>query len=417
MRGRLVLVGLVVAGSSAVAQFPQPPAPPIQVPRLPDPPKSLPPAQTAPARLPPNLLDPAQRPGVATPGSPAADVPLPYPEDKVYLDSGAVTVTRADGVWRVGSPGRVILATADEHAARAAARVLRDLRPTEWVRVGSPKPVVEYGLRGGKPVKVAGFPRHVVPLDLATARVEQVRGVWVVRDAANIVFNCGPHKADAEQALAVARKYGFNRVGMVGASAAVPALTYFFVGPDGDEQPRPAANPLAVASQEQALARTGVPLPGAGAGYVGEMVRIDPRKVEARRDGAEWVLAHGPDVLARFGPAEWGARDAARTVQDGRFTEFGTVGPVTFFLVGGRAPVRVSLSHLSRTFDPNLLAAREAGGRWVVVEPARSGQDKVLWEVATAAEAETLIRLVRHYRFDQVCRAGGGGLTFLARGR
>jgi hypothetical protein len=369
--------------------------------------------------LPPHLLGQQQYPGANAPGSPntgspAADVPLPYPEDKFHLDVGAVTVTRADGAWRVGPPGRVLLATADEHAARDVARVVRDLRPTEWVRIGSPKPVVEYGLREGKPIKVAAFPRRVVPLDLPTARVEQVRGVWVVRDAANIVFNFGPHKPHAEQALAVARRYGFNRVGMVGPPAA-PALTYFFVGPEGDEQPRPAANPLAVAAQEQALARTGVPVPGLG--HVGEMIRIDPRKVEARRDGPDWVLAHGADVLARFGAGEWNARDAARAVQDGRFTEFCTVGPATFFLVNGRAPVRVSLAHLSRTFDPVLLVVREVGGRSVVVEPARNGPDKLLWEVSGPAEGDALVRLVRHYKFDQVCRAGGGGLTFLARSR
>ena len=411
MRGRLVLAGagLILSAAAGVAQFPQPSAPPIQIPKLPGPPKTVPPPQTPPAPA-------TQAPGLL----PAAltEVILPSAEDKFFLDSTTVGVTRAEGVWRVGPPARAILTTPDEATAREAARVVRDLRPAEWARIGSPRPVVEYGLlRDGKPAKLVAFPRQVVPIDLATVRVEQVRGVWCVRDAANIVFNFGPNKADAEQALAVARKYGFNRVGTVAGPAGAPALTYFFAVTDEGDQPRPAANPLAVAAQERALARTGVPLPGVGPGYVGEMVRIDPRKVAPRRDGHEWVLAHGPDVLARFGPAEWSARDAARVVQDGRFTEFCTVGPVTFFLVNGRPPVRVSMALLSRSFDPNLLKAREVGGRWAVAQSAAGGQDKVLWEVGTAAEAEVLIQLVRHYRFDQVCRAAGGGLTFLARSR
>ena len=426
MRGCLLLAGfgLVVVGSPAVAQFPQPPAPPIQIPRLPDPPKVAPRPSAADAPASP------QNPEMRPPGSPppagsfasdapgllpanlGADAPLPYPESKFHLDPVAVTVTRADAGWRVGSPGQVLLTTADEGTAREAARVVRDLRPTEWARIGSPRPVVEYGLRDGKPAKAAAFPRQVVPLDLATAKVEQVRGAWVVRDSANIVLNFGPHKADAEQALAVARKHGFNRVGVVGGPPA-PALTYFFAAP-ADEAAPPAANPLAVAAQTEALARTGVPVPGVG--FVGEMIRIDPRKVEHRREGADWVLACGPDVLARFGPAEWSARDALRTVQAGGFTEFCTVGPVTFFLARGRAPMRVSLANLGRTFDPNVLVVREYADRWAVVEPTRSG-DKPLWDVASRAEGEALVRLAQHYRFDQVCRAGGGGLTFLARSR
>ncbi|MBX9622975.1 MAG: hypothetical protein K2X82_04090 [Gemmataceae bacterium] len=408
MRGRLVLAGVGLL-LSATAGFAQPGQPPALLPRFPAPPAVPPPAQTAP---PPGATVPA--PAQLPPGVPV-DVPLPYPENKAPIDVGALTVRRANGAWQVVAAGRVFRETGgDESAARDVVRVLRDLRPTEWAVVGSPRPVVEYGLRDGRAVPVAAFPRQVVPLDLPTARVEQVRGVWVVRDAANIVFNCGPNKADADQALAVARKYGFNRVGTVGPAAA-PALTYFFPGPTGDDQPRPGANPLAVAAQEQALARTGVPLPGVG--YVGQQVKIDPRKVEARRDGAEWVVAHGPDVLARFGAGEWNARDAARAVQDGRFTEFCTVGPATFFLVNGRAPTRVGMAYLKGEFDPNALAVRDLGGRWAVVAPDRGGREKPVWDVSGPAEGETLIRLARHYRFDQVCRAGGDGLTFLARSR
>src|SRR4029078_9075255 len=95
-----------------------------------------------------------------------------------------------------------------------------------------------------------------------TGRVEQVKGVWCLRDECNILFNFGLHKADADQALAVVRRYGFNRIGMVGGETTDPAMRYFFVALEADGAKPPEVNPLAVAVQENGLARTGIPVPG-----------------------------------------------------------------------------------------------------------------------------------------------------------
>ena len=254
--------------------------------------------------------------------------------------------------------------------------------------------------------------RHALPVDLKTLRPEPVRGAWVVRDGANILLNFGPNRADAEQAAAVAKRYGFNRVGYVGSPA--PSSAYFFTGPTVDA--KPAANDafaaLAAASQEASLTRTGVDVPGLG--YVGERVAIDPRRAEVRKDRGEWVLASGPDVLARFGYSELTARDALRVVQDGRFTDFCRVGGLTFFLAGGQPPTRVPFAAQGTHFDPAHLQVRELTGAWGVYEA--NGRRVLL--AASKDEAELQLRVVRGYHFDQVCQVGTSpkaSLRFLAK--
>jgi hypothetical protein len=427
MRGRLLAgLGLFATFSSALAQLPPqaplPPAqsppqsrpftPPIQIPKLPEPQsRPLPPSVAQPNPLAPT--QPGLPDGSTLPSQ--TEVPLPYPEDKLPLDAASVNLKRINGSWQVWAGPRVFRDLgSDENAAKDVARTLRDLRPTEWARIGSPRPVVEYGLVNGRPSIVAGFPKAVVPIDMKTVRVESVKGVWCLRDDGSILFNFGPSRADADQALAVVQRYGFNRVGLVGSSAA-PAMAYLFASLESDKGVRPAGGALTAAVQENGLTRTGIPVPGVG--YVGEMIKIDPRKVEAHQQRGEWVVAYGPDVLGRFGPWEWAARDAVRVIQDGRYTEFCRVGSagVTFFLANGKAPTKVPFSAQGRRFNLMDLKAQPVNDRWAVTEGGRP-----LFDVSGPEEGEQLIRLLRHFQFDQVCLLGQNpraGLQFLARSR
>jgi hypothetical protein len=433
MRGRLLLAGFgVVAGvGAAVAQMPpplpQPPAqapppyrpltPPIQIPKLPEPKQQAqPPAVAQPMPLAPT--QPGLPDGSTLP--PPTEVVLPYPEDKFPLDSATVTMKRINGSWQVWAGQRLLRDLGnDERAAQDVTRTLRELHPTEWARIGSPRPVVEYGLVNGRPPIVGGFPRMLVPIDLKTVRVEPVKGVWCLRDDGGIHFNFGSNRADADQALAVVQKYGFNRIGLIGPHTA-PAMAYLFVNLEADKGGagkgvRPAGGSLTAAAQEMSLTRTGIPVPGVG--YVGEMIKIDPRKVETRREHGDWVVAYGPEVLARFGPWEWTARDAVRAIQDGKFTEFCKVGSagLTFFLSNGKAPTKVPFAAQGRRFNPGDLKVQSINDRWAVTEGGRH-----LFDVGGPEEGEQLIRLLRHFQFDQLCLLGQNpkaGLQFLAKGR
>lgn len=384
------------------------------------PPELLPPGVVRTVPLQPSLPQPGAMP--ATPptipdGVQAhvpAEVPLPHPENKIKIDVGAISLKRVRGSWQVWM-GQTLLRDFgdDETGAKDVVRVMRELHPTEWVQIGSPRPVVEYGLTNGRPPITGAFPKMVVPIDFKTVRVESVRGVWCLRDDGNIHFNFGLNKPDADQTLAVIRKYGFNRIGRVGGNVAMPALTYFFVSLESDGAQPPKTDAFTAAAQEHSLLRTGIPVPGVG--YFGVSLKIDPRKVEARREGYEWVVAHGQDIIARFGVAEFTARDAARIIQDGRFTEFCTAGGVTFFLVNGRAPTRVPFSVQGRGFSRDSLKVQRLGDRWAVTENGRH-----LFDVPNEQEGESLVRLLKHYQFDQICQVGSSprsGLMFLAKSR
>jgi hypothetical protein len=326
-----------------------------------------------------------------------------------------------------------------EMDGRDVVRVYRDIRPTEWVTIGSPRPIVEYGLVNGRapmapgtpgassdeprnvfrvgrgdapPVSAAGA-KEVIAIDLKSVRVEAVRGVWCVRDDANILFNFGLNKADADQAHAAILRYGFNRVGVVGSQT--PVMHYLFGSPDTNPPPVGPVQKLQLQSQIEGLGRVGIPV--GGVGYVGEMFHFDPRKLEVRKEKGDWIVAAGAEVIGHFGPSEYPAREAARTIQNCRFTEFCTVGSagLTFFLTDGHAPRRVPLNVQGRSFEPSKLATRQINGKWAVTENGRH-----LLDCGNADEGETLIRVLKYYQFDQICHLGQSprqGVTFFAKGR
>ncbi len=411
MRTTLIIAGVVAFGSRpAAAQF-RPPASPTPA-SFPQPsfPAATPagPAFVRPAE--PRLLPP----GVAPTPPPAAApvVPLPYPEKKATVEPAALSLKRFTGSWQLWS-GRTLFRDFGnaEVEAREAMRALRTMRVNEWVTIGGPAPVVEYGLSEGRAVTGAGFARLVLPIDLKTVRAEGVKGVWLLRDDDSVLFNFGPSRADAEQAAAAVRKYGFNRVGVVGTPT--PAMSFLYRAVEGDVPPRNPLGPLGRYAQIEALSRTGIPT--AGGGYVGEMVLFDWRKAEVRRDGAEWVVAHGTDVFGRFGAGEWQARDALKVVQDGHFTAWCRLGTATFFLVDGRAPTRVPFAVQARTYSPADLRVANGPRGWTLTEGGRP-----LFDAASAEEGEQLAALLKHYRFDQLCRSGPtprASLTFLAKCR
>jgi hypothetical protein len=388
-RVRLATLGALLLARPLSAQAPPPGDP-----------RPLPPI-FAPGQLPVPGYEPAQQ---ADPNFPPPDpgVQLPQREDLRKIEYHAVTVRRQNESWQLwAGPTLMHDFGKDQAAVEEALRAVRGLRPTEWATIGSARPVVEYGLTDGKPATWAPSPKWSVPVDLKSVRAENVRGAWVVRDEENILLNFGTDRPGAEQAAAVAKRYGFNRVGMVGFPN--PAMAYFYAAPVLAKQnkgPDPAAA-LVRASQEGQLTRTGVPVPGVG--FVGERLAIESRKVEVRKDRGEFVLAHGPDTLARFGQSEWAARDALKVVQDCRFTEFCTIGPgVTFFLVNGAAPTRVPFSVQGTKFEPASVKARQADGRWGVFE----GGGRMLLPAGTKEEADQLVRVIQAYQFDQLCQVG-----------
>ena len=413
MRTRWLLTHvLALSASPLLAQIPQYPGLPVEPrplppgfnqPKFPVAPGSVsPPALQAPALTPSERRSPAN-----------SDVKLPQKEQLLRVEGSSLIVRRQNENWQLWA-GTTLLREFGKRQTEAeeAVRIMRELRPTEWVGIGTGRPIVEYGLTKGEAFIPTYEPKHSANVDLKSVRAENVRGAWILRDDGSILLNFGANRADAEQAAAVVQRYGFNRIGWVGDGA--PLMTFFYAM-TGQQQGGGGLGAALKSAQEQTLTRTGIDV--AGIGFVGERIVIDAAKCETRKEKGEWVLAHGPDVLATFGASEWSARDALKIVKDARFTEFCRFSPdVTFFLVNGQAPTKVPFSVQAARFDPESLKVRTStGGQFGLFD---GGYRQIFGPMATQREAEQLLKLLKHYKFDQACQQGlssRGGLKFLAK--
>jgi len=299
--------------------------------------------------------------------------------------------------------------------AEVVKQLLNDLVVVRWGTIGVQRIVVEYGLtldaRGEVVVPPnAGFPQGVVSFDLKSLRVEAVRGAWCVRDNDSIILNFGLEKLEAEQAVAVCQKYGFNRLGTVGRGRE-PAVTYFIAATDTT----PGASPTKSADlQRQVLTRTGIDVPGLG--FIGERIAIEPKKLEVRRDGSDVTLRMGNEILAHFGSDEWAARDAVRVIEQARFTEFCRFGGMTFFLVKGKAPTAVPFHARSTRFDPASLRSRELNGKWYAIDAS----GRPVLPATDEKEAVEIVKIVKAFGFDTVATVGNSptaNLQFLVKSR
>lgn len=431
---RLLFAGFApLFAAAAVAQTP-PVAPtnPKPVQQLFPTHPAMDPARAAPNPVPSSTLPTMQPvvtvyapvPGQTQPGEPGKlpttltpEVVLPQKEVVGKIDANALSVRRQNERWVVMNGLTTVrdFGTSREEADEFV-KVLRELRPTDWGTVGTSRVVVEYALQNGAAAVPAFSPKTSVTIDLASVRVEQIRGVHVVRDDQNILLNFGQAKEDAEQAFAVIRKYKFNRLGQVGTVGVGATILFAQELPATNKAQAPKAQltgayaQLAAAMEEQKLTRTGIELDG-GKSVAGEKFAIDPKAVELKRDKADWKLVHGADVIANFGPSEWTGRDAVKLVQDQRFTEFCRFNAdVSFFLVNGQAPTKVPFAVQATRFDrDNLTIKTASGGKFGLYE----GQGRQVFVCDSEKEAEQLVKLLKQYGFDTCCQIGLGAKTSL----
>jgi hypothetical protein len=364
-----------------------------------------------------------------------------------------------------------------EAEARQALRLIRDLHLTQYGTVGGPEPVMEYWLSDGHaPQGLAGGLR-TLPFDAAGLRVEQFQGQWCLRDPQRILFNFGQRAADAHQALAVVRKYGFTQVAVVGQASSAMLV---FLGRQGDQPgagpglPSTRVHPTSYGHDPaQAATRTARDLqarfPGAGrdavatpalpplqstprtarrerepiqwgqtrealgprdlhalppqaAGGPGESptrIPFDWRQAQLRREGETWKLTAGSHVLAEFGHDEAAARQALSAVQHYRFNEHYLVGGpgahLSYFLVNGQAPRGLMFGVPSQPFPPEGVSVRQVGPAWALC----AGNQVLLSCGDRPDEARALLAVIRRHQCDHLVRLGGdaAGMTILVRTR
>jgi hypothetical protein len=382
---------------------------------------------------------PSNPTGGQPPSAPAAQQPpaLLRPERLVTFDYQQAELRWIDQRWQLLAGGVWLKDFGRREAdARAALRTIQSLRLTQRGTIGKPVPVMEYWLADGQaPQGFVGAGR-VESLDPGSLRVEEVEGQWALRDNRHRIFTFGPHRDEADQALAVIHKYGFTHMGIIGPAS--PTMIYFLANDRGLSRNRyvspaeikagaltghkPSENTAAAGS----AAQEGSPVKGpAGADKkhaaksVPDRLVFDYRQVQVRRDDKEWKLVFGSYVFANFGDDRYAAQQALSLFQYYHFTEqilIGQPAPTfSYFLVAGQPPRGLKFGQPAEAFRPEAVVIRQLGKQWVVCE-----NERPLASFEDEEDARQLAQVIQRYRFDNLCRMGNGpgrSLTFLVRAR
>jgi hypothetical protein len=445
----LLMGTLTIAQPPAVS--PPSPAPPVSVP------SSVPTAPSAPGGRSASLLNtlgklPSPPPSQLS-SSPAGGAET-IGSQRLTLKAADLTLKRVinganSASWQIWAGNRLFRDFADdEESARAVLTTLRDQRPDEWFIIGLPYPLVEYGLVNGQPPLMWDSPQllpmresqagnephpagsspsrlpsphrpimsgvglHAIqPMDLRTIRLEQIQGVWVLRDDHNLLINFADQRAAGEQAVAAIRRHGLNRLGLVGRHR--PVFRCLFSGTDKGNPVLP--EPIRrqhLQLQSEALNPVGLAVPGLG--YAGLLHRFDPRTLSIRKRDGQWQIVTPDDyVLGQFGPAESHALEALRVLRDGSFTAVARYGPITLLFRQDQIAQRLPLHTQVRVFDPHTLRVVTSGPRCFVADQTRH-----LCDCRDPAEGRTIIAILQAYGCNLLAHLGPTprqGLTFFAR--
>jgi hypothetical protein len=398
------------------------------------------------ASNPPPTQAPSVLPGTQT-------TALLRPEHLVTFDYQQAELRWIDQRWQLVA-GEVWLKDFGrrEADARAALRTIQSLRLTQRGTIGMPMPVIEYWLADGQaPQGFVGAGR-LETLDASSLRVEQVEGQWCLRDNRHRLFAFGPHREEADQALAVIRHYGFTHMGIIG--PATPTMIFFlandhglgrnhYVSPAelkagalagrklGEKDPQPRSPAAATDLHGVAQESSQPSAPSRSGGHAGantspaaknspQRLAFDYRQVQLRHDDKDWKLVFGGYVFANFGDDHYAAQQALSLFQYYRFTEEILIGRPTptfsYFLVAGQPPRGLKFGLPAESFFPESVTVRQLGKQWIVCE-----NERPLVNFGDCEEdARELARAIQRHRFDHLCRLGNGpgrSLTILVRAR
>ncbi len=411
---RLILGAALVAAVPAVAQTPPSPSPPgTLVPQrgLTPPLDKLPPpgnGERPPAapRPPDGPIPGRDQPPPAKPISPDQAPTAAPPAVPQRFDNASLALRREHGQWQLWA-GSLLLKDFGQSQGEAyeALQLLRDLRVNMRGSIGG---VFEYWLTDGQAPATIARKRQVIPFDPRTLRAESLAGNWVLRDDRVILYNFGPSQAEAQQALAVCRQYGFNQLGVVGSP--MPLLKYLIRDPNAPASARATQGSVVpVSALMQATEAPHLRLTVPGVGDIGDRLLLGSGRLDLRREGGEWVLYAGRLPLGHFGQSERYARATAEALEQFRVTELCRVGSSEFgfFLSNGRAPRGGSIVGLSaKPLRADRLGVRQTAAGWAVCEDARP----LLTFGDRADDARHALEAIKHFGFDYDVPVGGGRL-------
>lgn len=159
------------------------------------------------------------------PGPPGSSMPqgLPLPQMAQkgnFAESGeaclsfnpaTTNVQQIQGRWRVVDGANILFGFGvDKIEAENALAIIKHYRMNQSCFVGGPRPSFHFMLAGGSPPSGLFPGEDCRPFNPVTTEIRQIQGNWKIVDGKQTLFDFGPNKAEADQSLAIIRKYGFT---------------------------------------------------------------------------------------------------------------------------------------------------------------------------------------------------------------
>jgi len=172
----------------------------------------------------------AMQPGVvAQPGAVAQPGMVAQPsvgkEDCISFNPVTATVQQIQGSWKIVDGSHWMFDFGNkESEAKKSLNIITKYRMNQSCFVGRPNPSFQYMLASGNAPTGALRDEDCVSFNPATTTVQQIQGSWKVVDGSHWMFDFGANKAEADQTLAIIKKYGFTHSCYVGRPG--PSFTY-----------------------------------------------------------------------------------------------------------------------------------------------------------------------------------------------
>jgi hypothetical protein len=287
-----------------------------------------------------------------------------------------------------------------------------------------------------------------------------------------VLFTFGARAEDAQQALAVIRKYRFDQVALVGQGT--PSMYVFMTRAPDSAASLPATHGAAAQSRQLetprfsrlAKNRDGTPrfekskAPATGTGLeglavaavpplanhandrtrdqprpfqwqaparaqapalpLGDRVPFDWRQATVLQEQGEWRLKVGLTTLANFGPSAQDARLALSALRHYRFAEQHRLGGqeayLTYYVANNAAPRGVLLGVQAVEVKPDQVEVKRVEAGYALCQ----GQRVLLRLRDREDEGRKLVEAIKRNRCDRLCQIGEPGkeaMTFLVRSR
>jgi hypothetical protein len=309
----------------------------------------------------------------------------------------------------------------NESDARDVLRWIRYFHLNQWATIGRPLPIMEYWLSDDRAPQKMGSSFRSSPFEADSLKIEDDQGQYWLRDAHQPLFVFGSRE-DAEQALAVIRKYGFTEIGYVGSG--VPVMIVFLAGPEKTsglagpapvtvnpaKPPKNDANQKALAALQLHPRQLNDSFTSRVSPLADKTVSFDWRQASVQFEHGHWKVIVGSLTLADFGPFEHDAQEALRLIRYYRLTERCTIGKptaaFTFFLADGQ-PVRTLYFGYDTVFNPDHLSIAKIGPDWRIVDLDRPFLGGLLLYGGTREEdTRQVLQILQKYRVDGLIQVG-----------